>query len=433
MKTQNITKFYDLKWAKDPSKKQSIRLRFRINGVKYTYYPGITILPKYWNDDKKKVKDNVGFIEATLINKKLNNLTTIFDEALHHLQITEQPITPESIKEELDLRTGKKEKKTGNFWAFVEHFIEYRTGWVNPDTGTETSPETIRKYKDCKRIFKEFEVSDGCKMRFDNLNKEWFDRFNQWCVGKNYSVNTIDKITECLRTWMNEAVRQGETTNLDYKQIKTRPQDSKAIYLTDDEIEQIYKVQLTGAYDNARDLFLLGCYTGFRYSDTTTIEKKHINKKKEQITIYQKKTGEPVTIPIMYPELLDILEKRNWSPPYPISNQKLNEYIKEVCKEAKINDPSEKQIVRAGKRIKQFFPKWKLVTSHTARRSFATNLYRDGIAPQTIMKLTGHRTLQAFMAYIRLSDSEHHDIVKKHIQEKKKLKAETLEKQAEQG
>ena len=420
MKTKKIPRTFNLKGAKkDANTPQSIRMILSIGGVKYVYYTGFSIEPKFWNQKTRRAKTNVAYMGAIAINKGLNKLEEELDKAFDHLLITEQSVTRDAITDWLDQYTGKKERKMGDFWSFVECFIEGSKERINPETGLKISPETIRKYKDCKRVFKEFEMADNRKMRFDNLNLEWFDRFNRWCIEKDYSVNSIDKFAECLRTWLNKAVKDGETKNLDYKQIKTRPQDSTAIYLTEDEIKKIHKAKVIGKYHNARDLFLLGCFTGLRYSDTSTIKKEHIDKKKEKISIHQAKTGDLVTIP-MHPILKDILEKRNWQPPYSISNQKLNEYIKIVCEKAKIKDNIEVQITKSGERKKKFVPKWKLVSTHTARRSFASNLYKAGIPPQTIMKLTGHKTLTAFLAYIRLSDTEHFEMIENLWKKEKK-------------
>ena len=411
MKAKKIPRTFNLKGAKkDANTAQSIRMIFSIGGVKSLYYTGFSIEPKFWNQKTRRAKTNVAYMGAVPINKALNKLENELDRAFDHFQITDQPITRDTVVDWLDQHTGKKERKTGEFWTFVERFIEESKDRINPETGLKISPETIRKYKDCRRVFQEFEKFDNRKMRFDNLNGEWFERFNRWCVEKDYSINTIDKIAECLRTWLNRAVKDGETKNMDFKQIKTRPQNSTAIYLTEDEIEKIHKAKLTGKYHNARDLFLLGCFTGLRYSDTSTIKKEHIDKKNGKISIHQAKTGDLVTIP-MHPILKDILKKRKWQPPYSISNQKLNEYIKTVCEVAKIKDSIEIQITKSGERKKKFVPKWKLVSSHTARRSFASNLYKAGIPPQTIMKLTGHKTMAAFLAYIRLSDSEHFEMI----------------------
>jgi integrase len=335
-----------------------------------------------------------------------------FDTAVHQLTIAEKPITRDSVTELLDIALGKKTAKTGDFWGFVGRFIDGSENRVNHKTGIKICAGTVRKYKDCRRVFKEFETVDNRKMTFENINLTWFDRFNTWATKKKYSPNSVDKFIRCLRLWINEATKLRETTATDYLQIKTKPKPKEvAVYLTDSELKAIHTAELSSKYDNARDLFLLGCYTGLRYSDTSTIMREHINDLEGFISIHQAKTGDFVTIP-MHPILKQILQKRDWSPPYSLSNQKLNEYIKEVAKLAGITAPIEVQTTKAGTRKKKIVEKWQLITSHTARRSFASNLYKKRVPPQTIMKLTGHKTLQSFLAYIRLTDTEHFEIIK---------------------
>ena len=425
MRTKKPSRQYNLKrLVGKPCAALSIRLIITIDGRRYPYYTGQMATTQDWDNKKQRVKNNGSVFNATVINKKLDALGTAFDKAIYHLQTTEQPVTRDTVVGLLDEYTGKKDPKTGEFWAFIERYIKDSENRINPATGLKISPDTIRKYNGCCKVFREFEVFDNRRMRFDNINVVWFERFNHWAtIEKKYSVNTIDKVIGCLHVWMNEATRQGETKNEDYKQIRTKAQPTTAIYLTDEDIEKIYNVELTGKYDNARDLFLLGCYTGFRYGDTSRIQAEHINKKTKEITMYQAKTGDSVTIPIMHPNLLSILEKRNWSPPRSISNQKLNKHIKEVCRMAKINDKVEVQTTKAGVRSRKIVSKWKLVSSHTARRSFASNLYKEGVQPQSIMKLTGHKSQKCFMTYIRLSDAEHIAIVQKHIEQKYKSKS----------
>jgi integrase len=96
-----------------------------------------------------------------------------------------------------------------------------------------------------------------------------------------------------------------------------------------------------------------------------------------------------------------------------LSNQKFNEYVKEVCKLAGINDPIEVQKTRGGVRKKEIKEKWELTTSHTARRTFASNLYLEGVPIKFIMKFTGHKTIQSFMSYIHVTDEEGYEMVER--------------------
>lgn len=101
-----------------------------------------------------------------------------------------------------------------------------------------------------------------------------------------------------------------------------------------------------------------------------------------------------------------ILEKYDYELPKLPSNQKFNDYIKEVAKLAKINEPIYSDKQKGDFSFKKTVPKWELVTSHTARRSFATNAFIAGVPTISIMKITGHKTESSFMKYIKISDKE---------------------------
>ena len=153
--------------------------------------------------------------------------------------------------------------------------------------------------------------------------------------------------------------------------------------------------------DKVRDLFLVGCWTGLRYSDWNKVYPKN-----GFITLNQQKTGRPVVIPV-HSTVEKILNKYEGDLPKPITNQKFNEYLKQVAKLADFKEAVTKQITRGGKVETEIKPKWKLVTTHTARRSFATNMYKAGIPSITIMAVTGHRTETAFLKYIKVTPQEH--------------------------
>ena len=112
--------------------------------------------------------------------------------------------------------------------------------------------------------------------------------------------------------------------------------------------------------------------------------------------------------------ILEIWRKYNGVLPQSISNQKFNDYIKEVCKLAKIDSTELKSITKGGLRAQHSFKKYDLITSHTARRSFATNLYLSGFPAISIMAITGHKTERAFMAYIRVTERQHSELLRKH-------------------
>ena len=133
------------------------------------------------------------------------------------------------------------------------------------------------------------------------------------------------------------------------------------------------------------------------------------------ITIRQQKTDNPVKIPI-HPVFRRIWDSYGGQLPLVISNQKFNDHIKTVCQRAGITETVLKSITRGGKRQTTAYEKWQLVSSHTARRSFATNLYRQGFPSIGIMSITGHKTETAFLKYIKVGKEEHAEMLLRHWQ-----------------
>ena len=174
--------------------------------------------------------------------------------------------------------------------------------------------------------------------------------------------------------------------------------------------------------EKTRDLFIIGCYTGLRFSDFSQLTSDNISN--GRIKIKTQKTGEIVVIPIHW-TVKEILEKYSGTAkglPRPISNQKMNEYLKDMGKAVEINEPIIVNTVKGGLRAQTTVPKYKLIATHTCRRSFATNLYLDNVSPILIMKITGHKTEKSFMGYLRISQEENANELQKHWSGTTKLK-----------
>jgi len=150
-----------------------------------------------------------------------------------------------------------------------------------------------------------------------------------------------------------------------------------------------------------RDLFLIGCYTGLRFSDLSKLNKDNITVD-NTINITTLKTNQKVIVPI-HPITKQIFEKYNYQLPREISNQKFNEYLKDVAKIAGIKELITTESTVGGFKVSHTTEKYNLVTSHTARRSMATNAFLMDMPSISIMKITGHKTESAFMRYIKMS------------------------------
>ena len=155
---------------------------------------------------------------------------------------------------------------------------------------------------------------------------------------------------------------------------------------------------------------MLLAWTGCRFSDLEKIGKTDI--KDGFITFRQQKTNAKVTIPL-HPVVLEILEKYEFDLHEPISNQRFNAYVKEVAKKAEINTPETITRTVGGSLKSEVYLKHDLISSHTGRRSFCTNMYKRGLPTLMIMSISGHKTEKSFLKYIKVTQAEHAAMMKK--------------------
>jgi integrase len=210
---------------------------------------------------------------------------------------------------------------------------------------------------------------------------------------------------------MRYAREEGLHTNMeiDRKKFKAISVDVDNIYLNEQELNVMFHFDLKDkpVFEVARDVFLIGCYTAQRFSDYSRIKKENIqllDNGTKVIRLIQQKTNETVIIPIK-PELDFLLNKYNGNVPK-IWEQKLNEHIKTVGKNAGIVDLVPIDKMKGGLKVKSTIPKYDLIKTHTARRSGCTNMYLAGIPTIDIMKISGHKTEREFLKYIKVGKEE---------------------------
>ena len=194
--------------------------------------------------------------------------------------------------------------------------------------------------------------------------------------------------------------------------IEVFKEDVDNVYLNETELQQLKDFDFSAVphLDRVRDWFLLLAWTGSRYSDLEKISKANI--KNGMITYRQKKTNTAVTIPL-HPVVNEILQKYNFDMPELISNQKFNDYIKKACKAAMIDNVESITRTVGGKLVTETMPKYDLVSSHTCRRSFCTNMYLRGLDTMMIRSISGHKTEKSFLKYIKVSQQQHAEMMAK--------------------
>ncbi len=389
-------------------------------------YTGESILPQYWNKSTNCARNTPKFIEHPEFNQRLNNIRSTINKVFldYKNENSHQEPSPTVLKELIDSAMKKGSGKL----TLLEYFDDFVQRSFNGLRLDPRSKQPIRHgvakgYKTTYNHLVEFNKKWHRNLDFDAIDLSFHEDFTKYLTEAKFSLNYIGTHFKRIKTVMAEATRRKANTNVDFQSshfIKPS-EEAETIYLTQAELEQIKSLELEERLDNVRDLFLIGCYTGLRFSDFSTLKPESIVD--GFIRIKQVKTGDPVVIPV-HQVVKKILAKRNGILPRQISNEKLNAYLKDLgekCDLLKVG--VSKSITKGGTKVHLNTEKWKLITSHTARRTFATNEYLQGTPTITIMAITGHKTEKSFLKYIRITRDEHAKIMKEVWDKRNNLKA----------
>ncbi|MCW3071116.1 MAG: Integrase family protein [Bacteroidetes bacterium] len=425
-------------YLKDPAadKPTPIMLFVSWNNTRLKLYINESIHPEYWQG-KDKAKSDYQRATQTRKFKENDELNCRLDAVLSNAKTALRKFVNDNERQPLaeELKTVLNEKINHvaetklDFFGFIEKLISGSPSRANEATGKPLSIITIRIYKRSLALLREFSEVKRRKIDFTSIDLDFYQDYIAYLTEiKKFSSNTIGKHIKVLKFFLNEATERGLNTSLAYKsrRFKIVSEKTDSIYLTEKELEDIHTLELINypRLEKVRDLFLVGCWTGLRFSDFSRIKPENI--KDDFIEIETQKTGEKVTIPI-HPTVREIMTRYKGkypnSLPPAISNQKMNQFIKEFAKRVEsLNVRASKTFTKGGVNMTTSNIKAEMITTHTARRSFASNLYIDGVPAITIMKITGHKTEKAFLLYIKITPTENAKILQLHWQKKKKLR-----------
>lgn len=362
-----------------------------------------------WDYDKQRVKDRTNIKDRHSINNKIHALRDHFE--IFDRNNREKGITPTYADARRHFESYfTKPVKNLNLFEYFDKYIRDAKTKPNPHTGKLVSLQTVKSYEVTKNILLRYN-DEVKKLDFDAITLDWYYDFIEFCNDLNHSYNYIGKHIKNLKTVMSNALEQGVTTNDQFKskKFKVLKEEVDSIYLTIDELNQIWRVDLSKdeRKERARDLFLIGAFTGLRVSDYNTLTKENFKNVNgvEMLVKRTQKTNQEVKIPL-HPIVKTILAKNNGNPPKKLPEQYINELIKEIAESAEIDGVEYIEVTKGGltTEIKKY--RFQLVYTHTARRSFCTNAYLMGMPTIDIMQISGHRTETAFMKYIKVTKEE---------------------------
>ena len=366
------------------------------------------------------------------VNKFLDSLDTAIDEHfekypprfdlpnwLFNKADNFKTIIQRIIDEQVNGERKEEEKKRITPLQFFQSYVDNMHKRVDPRTRKFIADRTIGHHKTVLKRYQTFFAEKNIKDDFSVFDRQFQEVFINWAyTSKNYSSNTIPASFSVLKVWLNDAARQGLIKDDTYKSYISKSDEVDNIYLTEDEISRLYALDIPmlkskgiidakSTIEETRDLFIIGCWTGLRQSDLNHLEKAlfDVEATEPTITVVTEKTSEKVKIP-MHRYIKELYAKYEGKFPKMRDKSRFNEHLKELGRLAEINDEVIIKENRGGKVTSIKYKKYQLIKSHTARRSFATNLYLKGAPTISIMKLTGHTTEANFMKYIKVTREE---------------------------
>lgn len=377
--------------------------------IRLDYPSGYRIEEKYWTPAKNVKRSYAG---AEEINDDLKYMESVIHTALQGIMRGQEDVSSRQLKQDINLALNRAtvvETPVKTFKEFAELFIEESKATKKWGT-VKTYIQTLNRLRDFNPAldFKDFTI-------------EFYYKFVKYLTDDcGIYDNTVGKHIKNLKAILNDATERGINTCYDFRKKKFRTFRSTAdtVYLTLTELEKLYTLNLIRrpGLERVRDLFLIGCYTGLRFSDLSRLTPANIIRKdgKLYISIHTLKTGHQVMIPLNSVSE-SILTRYNGEVPPSIANQKMNDYLKEIGEKAGLSKEVQYTRTKGGMTVTLTDHKYNLITTHTARRSFATNAYLSGVPALAIMKITGHMTEGAFMAYIKAGQEENAVNLAKHV------------------
>lgn len=394
---------------KEPNsdKETPIRMYCYFGGKVIIISTGFKVHPDNWNKptqrikkDPKKVKD------SAKINYYLGNMSDIANSVNTDFVGKKKEFTKEEFKNIVDRRiAGKPDVDIPIVPKFMESLVEF-TRLDEEKTGVKGN--LVKAVK----IIKDYD-SDWGSLIFEGFDLTYCNGLISYMTyDKLYSPNYIALIISQIKKYLKLTMAAGIHNSAEFLKFKAQNIEVDSIVLTDDQIQKLELVELDEYNDRIRDFFLVQVNTGLRYVDTSRLVPECILDD-NSITIRTVKTNILVKLPIQ-PPLWNIINKYNGGFPKRICTALLDTKIKEIARLAGLTKLTIRTKKRGNKLIQETLPLYKLISSHTGRRTALTNLYLRGMSLMDIKNVSGHTTITQLERYIKVTQLDSFKRMKDH-------------------
>ena len=388
------------------------KLRYRIkwDGNIVAFNLGYRVEVQKWSTETQRCKANTTHgnkkVSASVINRKIQLFESACERTFQKYEIDGVIPNQDQFRELFNVeigRTPKEELKP------EKSFFEVYDVFVNEESiNSQWNFRTLQKMKTQKKVLEEFDHD----ISFEKFNEQYLSNYQRYLEGKNHKNSTISKELAALKWFLKWAMKKGYTKSGEFEKFKPKIKNvqKKIIFLNKSELKRFteYEIPTDKSYlEKIRDVFLFQCFTGLRYSDVFNLKRSDVKDGYLEITTL--KTADNLIIELnsysrkLLNKYIDVEFEHNKALPV-ISNQKMNDYLKELAELAEIDELVTQTYFKGNERIEEVLPKYSLMSTHAGRRTFVCNALSLGIPPQVVMKWTGHSDYKAMKPYIDIAD-----------------------------
>lgn len=395
-----------------------IRLRVSWMGERVDFRLGISIEPDKWSQEAQRALPGIrtkGGMTGASINKKIDSAITEITQIFARYDMEDRVPSPRALRDDFNRYLGDRSapsKIKNDFFSVYERFIREQSVLNSWSRSHKNRHLTVRNH------LRSFSPS----LRFSDVDRDFMISFLNYLFSLELRNTTINKLLSYLRNFLNWSYHEGLYRGDQHETFKPKLKGADGsfktvVYLTWEELMTIYNLEIPPSkmyLDRVRDVFCFLCFTGLRFSDVFNLSKVDIQR--ERIRVVTQKTVAPLYIELnKYSEAL--LEKYKGLPgdrAFPvISNQKMNEYLKELGRLAGLTEEVKMVYFIGSERFEYSLPKSEVLSTHCGRRTFIVLALRLGIPTVVIMKWTGHRSIHAMKPYIEIVDALKEEEMKK--------------------
>ena len=391
--TTILTTTKNMFYLKEPNSKNKtlIIVQYYVarDKAKFRISTNIKINPDNW-DKKNRIpirkRGGLG-IESQKISVKLNEINKKIEDLRYKFG-------KELTVGDLKLAFNKSEE-------FV-YALDYFEAFLNERIKvSDVAYKTIQKYKVVLNKLVVFQIHKKRQYKLLDLKEQFFIDLIIYLRDKHDLYdNTLNRYISVIKTFLRWCIKKGYSPPMDFAEVRIKKHETDDVALTREEVELIASAELSGAKDRARDLFLIGVYSGQRWSDYSVFDKADVRNG----LLYKraKKTSSISKIPL-HTKLKAILDKYDWNLPK-ISSQKFNVHIQQICKALEINDKIKFTHSKGNHKKEEIKEKWEKIGSHTARRTYITLASEGNVPDHFIMEITGIKDSNTLKKYKKVNN-----------------------------